>query len=102
MRAIAATLNIDLLFVPARCTDAMQPCDRYVFGAFRAIYHRLYRCEVVGAAARRNLPACSWRLGLRCQRLPSSRLGRISRHDGGAGRCTWVLASEQALLILYG
>jgi hypothetical protein len=52
VRAIAETLNIDLVFVPAGCTDALQPCDLYVFGAFKTIYHRLYRCEVVGRCSK--------------------------------------------------
>jgi hypothetical protein len=47
VRSIAETLNVGLVFVPAGCTDALQPCDRYGFGAFRAIYHLLYRYEVV-------------------------------------------------------
>ena len=48
VRRFAEGLRIDLVFVPAGCTDALQPCDRYVFGAFKAIYHRYYRCEVEG------------------------------------------------------
>jgi hypothetical protein len=35
-----------LVVVPAGCADAPQPRDRDLFGAFKAIDHRLYRCEV--------------------------------------------------------
>jgi hypothetical protein len=99
VRAIAATLNIDLVFVPAGCADALQPCDRYVFGAFKAICRRLYRCEVVRRCSKAQFASMLVRAWAA---LPSSRLRRICGHDGGAGRWTWVLVSEQAFLILYG
>jgi hypothetical protein len=52
VKCFAADRNIALELVPAGCTDALQPCDRYVFGAFKAIYHRLYREEVDGRCSK--------------------------------------------------
>jgi hypothetical protein len=45
---IAETWQIDLVFVPAGCTGALLPCDRYVFRVFKAICHHLSRREVDG------------------------------------------------------
>jgi hypothetical protein len=46
VRRVAERLMIDLVFVPAGCTDSGQPCDRYVLGAFKALLAPLLCCEV--------------------------------------------------------
>lgn len=42
VRDMAESLNIQLHFIPAGATDTMQPLDRYVFGAMKASYRRIY------------------------------------------------------------
>jgi hypothetical protein len=43
VRRLAAQLNIVLHYIPPGMTDALQPLDRYVFGALKAAYSRVYR-----------------------------------------------------------
>jgi hypothetical protein len=52
VRRFGADRDIALELVPAGCTDAPQPCDRYMFGVFKAFCHRLYREEVEGGCSK--------------------------------------------------
>jgi hypothetical protein len=53
IRAYAEDLRIHLLFVPPGLTEELQPLDRFVFGAMKGTFRRLYRlhCEFNPAAA---------------------------------------------------
>ena len=55
----------------------MQPCDRYVFGAFRAIYHRLYREEVDGRCSKARLANMTMRAWQGLQNASWGRPGLI-------------------------
>jgi hypothetical protein len=46
VKATAALLNIQLHYVPAGMTDALQPLDRVVFGALKSHARRLFRARV--------------------------------------------------------
>jgi hypothetical protein len=46
VKAAAASLNIQLHYVPAGMTDALQPLDRSIFGALKAHARRLFRLRV--------------------------------------------------------
>jgi hypothetical protein len=46
VKDMAASLNIDLHFVPAGLTDALQPLGRTIFGALKSHTRRLFRCQV--------------------------------------------------------
>jgi hypothetical protein len=46
VRDVARSLNIVMHFIPAGATDSMQPLDRYVSGAMKARYRRIYRSRV--------------------------------------------------------
>ena len=49
VKMLAQALNINLHYIPAGCTDAMQPCDRRVFGALKGtaklLFRRRYRSD---------------------------------------------------------
>ena len=40
---IAQSLDIELHYIPAGCTDEMQPCDRRVFGVLKSAARNLFR-----------------------------------------------------------
>jgi hypothetical protein len=40
---VARSLNIVMHFIPAGATDSMKPLDRYVIGAMKVRYRRIYR-----------------------------------------------------------
>jgi hypothetical protein len=46
VKDLAASLNIDLHFVPVGLTDALQPLDRAIFGALKSHARHLFRCQV--------------------------------------------------------
>jgi hypothetical protein len=87
MLRIAKAWRIDLAGVPAGCTGALQPCDRYVFGAFRAICHHLRPGELGGHCSGTQFVSMlvwSW-AALRCPRPSSARVRRASGHEGTDG-----------------
>jgi hypothetical protein len=43
IRPLAAELGIELHYIPAGWTDELQPLDRYVFGAMKAMCRRLFQ-----------------------------------------------------------
>jgi hypothetical protein len=45
VRATAAELKIDLIFIPPGCTDRVQPLDRRVFGVLKAYARQFWRLE---------------------------------------------------------
>jgi hypothetical protein len=45
VRATAADLKIDLIFIPPGCTDRVQPLDRRVFGVLKAYARQIWRVE---------------------------------------------------------
>lgn len=45
----AAELNIALHFIPAGCTDEMQPCDRRIFGALKGTARSYFRLQARNA-----------------------------------------------------
>jgi hypothetical protein len=55
-RELAAHLGIVLHFIPAGWTDELQPLDRYIFGALKAMCKRLFHqfCQAEDPAIRRR------------------------------------------------
>jgi hypothetical protein len=80
VREIAETPAINQVVVPAGCTDALQPWNPYVFGAFKAIYHRLYRCEVVGPGSKAQIASMLVRARIG---LPASAILKAWEHFRG-------------------
>jgi hypothetical protein len=52
VRDLAESLNIEMHFIPAGATDTMRPPGRYVFGAMKASYRRIYRARVAERGTR--------------------------------------------------
>jgi hypothetical protein len=54
-RQCAAALNIQLHYIPPGWTDELQPLDRYVFGALKAICRRLFsrHCQELDPSVKR-------------------------------------------------
>jgi hypothetical protein len=51
MNCFAAELGINILFMPPRLTDELQPLDRQVFGVMKVNRRRLYRANAAELGA---------------------------------------------------
>ena len=59
VKEAADRLNITLHFIPAGCTDELQPCDRRIFGALKGTARTYFRLQMkeVGAGKLRKIHA---------------------------------------------